>query len=48
LREVETRVERMRKAKDAADDRAKEKNRPALTMRVPSTVYPKTFASIPA
>jgi len=41
LREVETRVERMRKAKDAADDRAKEKNRPALTMARPVNGLPE-------
>jgi hypothetical protein len=41
LREVETRVERMRKAKDTADDRAKEKNRPALTMPRPVNGLPE-------
>src|SRR5678815_325790 len=41
LREVEIRVERMRKAKDAADDRAKEKNRPALTMPRPVNGLPE-------
>ena len=41
LREVETRVERMRRAKDAADDHAKEKNRPALTMPRPVNGLPE-------
>jgi hypothetical protein len=41
LREVETRVERMRTAKDVADDRAKEKNRPALTMPRPVNGLPE-------
>jgi hypothetical protein len=41
LREVEKRVERMRTAKDAADDRAKEKNRPALSMPRPANGLPE-------
>jgi hypothetical protein len=41
LREVEKRVETMRKAKDAADDRAQEKNRPALTMPRPANGLPE-------
>jgi hypothetical protein len=41
LREVEKRVETMRKAKDAADDRAQEKHRPALTMPRPANGLPE-------
>ena len=41
LREVEKRVETMRKAKDAAADKAKEKNRPALTMDRPANGLPE-------
>ena len=41
LREVEKRVETMRKAKDTADDRAKEKNRPAFTMARPANGLPE-------
>ena len=41
LREVEKRVEAMRRAKDTADDRAKEKNRPALTMPRPANGLPE-------
>ena len=41
LREVEKRVESMRKAKDTADDRAKGQNRPALTMPRPANGLPE-------
>ena len=41
LREVEKRVEAMRKAKDTADDRAKGQNRPALTMPRPANGLPE-------
>ena len=41
LREVEKRVETMRNAKDAADDRAKGQNRPALTMPRPANGLPE-------
>ena len=41
LREVEKRVEAMRRAKDTADDRAKEKNRPAFTMPRPANGLPE-------
>jgi hypothetical protein len=41
LREVEKRVESMRKAKDSADDRAKGQNRPALTMPRPANGLPE-------
>jgi hypothetical protein len=41
LREVEKRVETMRKAKDTADDRAKGQNRPALTMPRPANGLPE-------
>jgi hypothetical protein len=41
LREVEKRVETMRKAKDTADDRAKGQNRPALTMARPVNGLPE-------
>ena len=41
LREVEKRVETMRKAKDVADDRAKGQNRPALTMPRPANGLPE-------
>jgi hypothetical protein len=41
VREVETRVERMRVAKDAADDRAKTAGRPALAMERPQNGLPE-------
>ena len=41
LREVEKRVEGMRRAKEVADDRAREKNRPALTMPRPANGLPE-------
>ena len=41
LREVEKRVETMRKSKDEADDKAKEKNRPAITMKRPENGLPE-------
>ena len=41
LREVEKRVESMRKAKDSADDRAKGQNRPALSMPRPANGLPE-------
>jgi hypothetical protein len=41
LREVEKRVETMRKAKDVADDQAKGRNRPALTMPRPANGLPE-------
>jgi hypothetical protein len=41
LREVEKRVDAMRRAKDVADDRAKEKNRPAITMPRPANGLPE-------
>jgi hypothetical protein len=41
LREVEKRVETMRKAKDTADDRAKGQNRPAVTMPRPANGLPE-------
>jgi hypothetical protein len=40
LREVEKRIETMRKAKDTADDRAKGQNRPAVTMPRPVNGLP--------
>jgi hypothetical protein len=41
LREVEKRVETMRKAKDTADDGAKARNRPALSMPRPANGLPE-------
>jgi hypothetical protein len=41
VREVERRVESMRKNKDKADDRAKAKNRPAFTMERPANGLPE-------
>jgi len=41
VREVERRVEGMRKTKDEADDLAKQKNRPALTMDRPANGLPE-------
>ena len=41
LREVEKRVETMRKAKDTADDGAKAQNRPALSMKRPANGLPE-------
>jgi hypothetical protein len=41
LREVEKRVETMRKAKDTADDRAKGQNRPAVSMARPANGLPE-------
>ncbi|HZS05666.1 MAG TPA: DUF1552 domain-containing protein [Blastocatellia bacterium] len=41
VREVERRIERMRAAKDQADDQAKLKNRPALTMERPQNGLPE-------
>jgi hypothetical protein len=41
LREVEKRVDGMRRAKEVANDRAKEKNRPALTMPRPANGLPE-------
>lgn len=41
VREVEKRVESMRKSKDQADDKAKGKNRPALTMERPENGLPE-------
>jgi hypothetical protein len=41
LREVEKRVEGMRRAKEVADDRASAKNRPALTMPRPANGLPE-------
>lgn len=41
LREVEKRVESMRKAKESADDRAKGQNRPALSMPRPANGLPE-------
>ncbi len=41
VREVEKRVEGMRKAKEQADDQAKLKNRPAITMERPANGLPE-------
>jgi hypothetical protein len=41
VREVEKRVEGMRKAKEQADDQAKTKNRPAITMERPANGLPE-------
>ena len=41
VREVEKRVDGMRKAKDQADDAAKQKNRPAWTMERPANGLPE-------
>jgi hypothetical protein len=41
VREVEKRVERTRAAKDRADDRARDRGRPALTMRRPDNGLPE-------
>src|SRR5207248_2232765 len=41
VREVEKRVERTRAAKDRADDRAKDRGRPAVTMRRPDNGLPE-------
>jgi len=41
VREVEKRVERTRTAKDRADDRARQRNRPALTMPRPDNGLPE-------
>ena len=41
VREVETRVEKMRRSKDEADDRAKQTNRPVFTMERPSNGLPE-------
>lgn len=41
VREVEKRVERMRKIKDQSDELAKQKNRPALTMERPQNGLPE-------
>ena len=41
VREVEKRVDGMRKAKDQADDVAKKKNRPTLTMERPANGLPE-------
>jgi hypothetical protein len=41
VREVEKRVDGMRKAKDNAEDLAKQKNRPALTMERPANGLPE-------
>jgi len=41
VREVEKRVDSMRKTKDSADDAAKQKNRPALTMERPANGLPE-------
>jgi hypothetical protein len=41
VREVERRVERTRTAKDQADDRARQRDRPALTMRRPDNGLPE-------
>jgi len=43
VREVETRVEAMRKAQDKADDLAKTKNRPVLSMPRPANGLPEDF-----
>jgi hypothetical protein len=43
VREVETRVETMRKAQDKADDLAKTKNRPVLSMTRPANGLPEDF-----
>src|SRR5438034_2811333 len=43
VREVETRVETMRKAQDKADDLAKMKNRPVLSMPRPANGLPEDF-----
>ena len=41
VREVESRVEKMRQTKDSADDRAKQTNRPAFTMERPANGLPE-------
>src|ERR1051325_2067202 len=41
VREVETRVERMRSAKGKADDRARDRGRPAITMARPDNGLPE-------
>jgi len=41
VREVETRIERMRDAKDKADEHAKDKNRPLATMERPQNGLPE-------
>ena len=41
VREVEKRVDGMRKSKDQADDAAKQKNRPAFTMERPANGLPE-------
>ena len=41
VREVEKRVERMRGAKDQADDRAKHRGQPALSMKRPDNGLPE-------
>jgi hypothetical protein len=43
MREVETRIEGMRKAQDQAEDLAKLKNRPALSMERPANGLPEDF-----
>ncbi len=43
VREVETRIEGMRKSQDKAEDLAKGKNRPALSMERPANGLPEDF-----
>src|SRR5881392_2857102 len=43
VREVETRIEGMRKSQEKAEDLAKAKNRPALTMERPANGLPEDF-----